>query len=403
MSVALIAIAFNHAADGATPDALNIRRNATLPVPLPEWQRGASFSAADSLAAYAIEQLQARPITIWARFASLLPQVRAAQIRAVQPPLPWLNPGTAPFQPWQGWLQARINVLGEVAPQTVSFGAGGDSGWVPFTLQHTRLATCGVGVHQVRWHWQYRLALLDPWRDFTVSEHTIYTVLRTPRAPWLQQPMNAANTQLPWTEALDIACRWANGARDADEAAAAITRTVFALGAGLLSYDCAIGAAAYAFEVFLLTEFIERLRGGLGRGPYVNCSDCAAAVATFANVLGADLWESRMGGPFTGLLGYFPVNPVRTIGSASWGLPCGWWPGWTFHEVAWSGDCNAADSVFDGCLQLDALPPHRVALTPAHLRFGHAGEWTYRDLLVAPEGRALCEPVPLARQRRPVV
>jgi hypothetical protein len=404
MSIALLAIAFNDGGSGAGPQALNIRRNAALPVAVPQWQRGLTFTAADSLAAYALEDVLGRPVTILVRLGSLLPQVTSAQVRAVQPPLPPMSNPLAPSLPWlQGLMQAQINVLGDVAPQTVVFPPGGDSGFVAFTLSNTRLATCGVGVHYVRWHWQYRLGPFDPWRNFAVTEHTIYTVLRTPRPPWTQQPASAVNTQLPWTDALDYACRWAQGARTPHEAAQAITRAVFSLGNGVLAYDCAIGAAAYAFEVFLLSELIERLRGGLGRGPYVNCSDCAAIVATFANALGADLWQSRMGGPFTGAMGYFPVNPVRTIGAPSWSLPCGWWPGWTFHEVAWSGNCTADDTVFDACLQLDAYPPYRVPLTPSDLRFGRAGEWAYRDMIATPQGRALCEPVPSSRQRRPVV
>jgi hypothetical protein len=46
---------------------------------------------------------------------------------------------------------------------------------------------------------------------------------------------------------------------------------------------------------FECTQFVERLRGGNGNGIYANCSDCATIVASFANVLGCDLWQSRMG------------------------------------------------------------------------------------------------------------
>lgn len=402
MSIALLAIAFNHDPGGARPAALNIRRNAFQPVAVPEWQHGVTVTAADSLAAYAVEDAMGRPVTIRARFTRLLPQLGAVQVRALQPPLPGPVPGAPQLHWLQQLLQTRVNVLGEVAPETVVFQPDGESGFVTLTLRNTRLASCGVGVHRVQWHWQYRLGPADPWRGFAVTEHTIYTVLRAPRAPWVQQPATVANTQLPWTDALDFACRWAQGTRTPAEAATAITRAVYSLGYGVLDYDCTVGATAYAFEVFLLSELLELLRGGPGRGRYVNCADCAAMVATFANIVGADLWQSRMGGPFTGALGYFPVNPVRTIGAPNWSLPCGWWPGWTFHEVAWSGDCTADDTVFDACLQLDGYPPYRVPLMPANLRFGRIGEYAYRDLLAAPEGRALCEPTPFARQRRPV-
>jgi hypothetical protein len=402
MSIALLAIAFNHDPGSARSDALNIRRNAIQAVAVPEWQHGVTATAADSLAAYAVRDVMGHPITIRARFARLRPQLDAVQVRALQPPPPGALAGAPQLHWLQQLLQTRVNVLGEVAPETVVFQPDGESGFVTFTLRNTRLASCGAGVHRVQWHWQYRLGPADPWRGFATTEHTIYTVLHAPRAPWVQQPATAANTQLPWTDALDFACRWAQGTRTPEEAAAAITRAVYSLGYGVLEYDCTIGATAYAFEVFLLSELLELLRGGPGRGRYVNCADCAAMVATFANAVGADLWQSRMGGPFAGALGYFPVNPVRTIGAPGWSLPCGWWPGWTFHEVAWSGGCTADDTVFDACLQLDGYPPYRVPLVPANLRFGHIGEYAYRDLLAAPEGRALCEPTPFARQRRPV-
>lgn len=401
MSVVLLAVAFNHQADDTASGALNIRRNAEEPVTVPEWQRGVNFSSADSFAAYSIEHSIGRPVTIRAKFARILPHLTSVQVRAVQPPLPWtLLSSTTGWT--QGLLATQVNVLGELAPETVFFSDFGDSDYVSFTLRNTRLPSCGVGVHRIRWHWQFRAGIGSPWREFAVTEHTIYTVLRKPTLPWLQQPANVANTQLPWTDALDFACRWAQGARTPEEAAATITRTVYSLGNGVLSYDCAVGAAAYSFEVFLLSELIELFRGGLGRGHYINCSDCATLVATFANVVGADLWQSRMGGPFTSPFGYFPVNRLRTIGAAAWSLPCGWWPGWTFHEVAWKGGCTEEDAVFDACLQLDAYPPYGVALAPTNLRFGRIGELAYRALLAAPEGYALCSPIPFSRQRRPV-
>lgn len=403
MSIVLQAIAFNSDSANISSDALNIRRNASQPVTVPEWQRGTTFTAADSLAAYSLEDAIGRPVTIRARFSRLLPQIAFAEVRAVQAPLPWLLTTDGPPGAWvQMLLQTRINVLGEVAPETVVFRPDGDSEFVNFTLRNTRLSSCGIGVHRVRWHWQYRLGPGMPWLDFAYTEHTIYTVLRV---PWMQEPADIANTQLPWTDVLDFACRWARGARTPVEAAAAITRTVFSLGNSVLSYDCTLGATAYAFEVFLLSELIELLRGGIGRGHYVNCSDCAAIVATFANAVGADLWQSRMGGALASSLGYFPVKPVRVIGSFTWGQPCGWWPGWTFHEVAWSDECVADDPVFDGSLQLDLYPPYRIPTMPTDLSFSFARqwEWLYRPLLVPPYGWPLCEPMPSTRRRRPVI
>ena len=39
---------------------------------------------------------------------------------------------------------------------------------------------------------------------------------------------------------------------------------------------------------------LERLTGGPGLGGMVNCTDSANTVTTLSNLLGCDLWESRM-------------------------------------------------------------------------------------------------------------
>src|SRR5262249_50471246 len=59
------------------------------------------------------------------------------------------------------------------------------------------------------------------------SRHTVYTVLSQPQAPW----DSAAEANMPWTDALDIACHWASGVRDPEGAASAITQKVFGVGA----------------------------------------------------------------------------------------------------------------------------------------------------------------------------
>jgi hypothetical protein len=118
-----------------------------------------------------------------------------------------------------------------------------------------------------------------------------------PTGPWQQAPYNAVNKQVPWTEVLDYACSWAAGAMTADDAAGKVTDAVHNLGPGTFRYDCPGGGSPrYASPGFDCTAFLDRLRGGAGNGVYVNCSDCATIVSTFANALGADLWQSRMGG-----------------------------------------------------------------------------------------------------------
>lgn len=405
----LEAIMFNHESDAATNDALNIRKNASQWVTVPEWQHGISVNPEQSPAAYAIKPTQGQTLTIKASLSCTDPAVQTVQVRAVDNVVDPPPPGGC-----IGWLIALIravlralfgNVLGRVKVRTVTF-VNGQTGFVPFALVNTKLSSAAVGVHTTEWRWQYRLSKHHPWTDLEITRHRIYVVADTPTAPWQQVPYVQSNTQLPWTDVLDYACQWGLGATTIDAAAARVTRGVYALGPGVVTYDCPGGGSShYSWGSFDCTAFVERLKGGIGNGVYVNCSDCATFVSTFANILGADLWQSRMSGGSS-----FGLNPMLGIGSNVWQPCCQGVPGWSgsfsYHEVAWKGACTENDNVFDGCLQVDGdsdptAAPH-TALLPIDLRFGNPGDLLYRDRLATPAGRPNCNPNPSSRTRRVV-
>jgi hypothetical protein len=419
----LEAITFNHDPTSATTDALNIRRNALSAQSVPEWRRGVSLTPGDSVAAYALSETLGNTLTIQATFSRTGQAAGAVEVRAIHPILPditgsWLAsvrtpalPGAAPvtyyaysYYFWQLLALSTQNILGEIEPTTVNFDASGDSELVPFQLTNVRIWDYGAGAHTVRWRWQYRQSPAESWTDFAISSHRIYTLLTIPTAPWVQTPFHPANLQLPWSDVLFYSCQWARGTKTTDEAAGAVTESVYNLGPELLEYGCVIlGLTQYAAPegFFNCTAFIDRLRGGIGNGRYLNCTDCATIVSTFSNCLGCDLSQARMGM----LAPLFPINPVLPIGSSTWQPACGL-PGFFYHEVAWKGACTADDPVFDACIQLDRdTNPSRVPHTPilpTNMRFGQPGDGQYRDRLATPQGRALCEPQPITRQRRPV-
>ena len=359
-----------------------------------------SINPEDSPVAYALAETKGNTITIQAQFRRLDPRLRAVEIRAVDPIVPSGNSGCL------GWLWRLIfailrllfgNVLGEVKARRVVFPASGLTSLETFQLRRVRLWRAGVGVRATTWRWQYRRRRKHPWTDFATSEHRIYSVLETPKAPWQQTPHAASNTQLPWTEVLDYACRWAVLTKHRDDAAARVTREVYNLGPGTVVYDCPGGGSTrYALGQFNCTAFLERLRGGIGNGVYVNCTDYATFLSTFANILGCDLWQSRMGWGFD-------LNSILAIGSSTWQTACGW-GGFSYHEVAWKGACNANEEVYDACLLVDGdadptAAPH-TPLLPVNLRFGNPGDGVYRDRLATPAGRPACAPQPTTRQRR---
>ncbi|HSK72372.1 MAG TPA: hypothetical protein VK892_11785 [Pyrinomonadaceae bacterium] len=403
MSVQLLAIKFNHDSNSATSDALNIRRNATKFVNVPEWERGISINPEDSPAAYSLAETQGNTITIQAKFKRLNNRIQTAEIRAVDPTVEPESPGGC-----LGFILRLIraliralfgNVLGDVKAKQVTFSAGGETAFVTFELQNLRLWSAGVGVRTTTWRWQYRLQPGDPWMDFETSNHRIYSVLSIPKLPWNQAPYNSGNIQLPWTEVMDYSCNWALLTGDVDAAAQRITSNVYNLGPSVIEYDCPGGGSThYALGNFNCTAFLDRLRGGVGLGVYVNCSDCATITSTFANILGCDLWQSQMGWDFG-------LNPLLGIGSSVWQPACGW-SGFGYHEVAWKGACTADEEIFDACLQVDGdadptAAPH-TPLLPVNMRFGNTGDGDYRDRLATPAGRPNCAPQPSTRRRRTV-
>ena len=369
--LAIEAIKFNHDTNAATHDALNIRQNATGFISVPEWRRFISVNPEDSRAAYAVAPTHGK-------------QTR------IEVSLSTTDPGAA---------FVEVRVPHHVKARPVNF-TNGNTGFVSFELLDPPAAHGRVGIWDLKWHWEYRLGPHHPWHHFTTTRHRVYVVLDVPTDPWEQGPYNAGNTSLPWADVLDYACRWAAGATSKEMAAALVTLSVYELGPSLVTYDCPGGGSShYSGGNFDCTAFIDRLRGGIGNGIYVNCSDCATIVSTFANALGCNLWQSRMGWGFD-------LNEMLAIGSNVWQTACGW-GGFSYHEVAWEGACTANDDVYDACLRVDGdgdptSAPH-VPLLPQDLRFGNPGDLLYRDRLATPAGRLNCNPQPGTRQRRAVV
>ncbi len=411
MVVALQAIQFCWNPLDASSSALKIRRNANTPVQVPEWQRGVHHTTDSSVALYAVKPTLGKTVLIRAKFI-IIPdaseEVGELQIRAIQPPIRWGAAGNPFINPFvQIAVSTQVNVLGEVKAKTVTTNAIGETEWEFFELVHHRLALRGVGIQEVEWHWQYRTAPTEPWIHFQTTNHKIYTVLDVPTAPWVQTPHE--DIHLPWTDVLDYACFWGAGARHVDEAATFITRSVYHLGPERLEYNCSNFLPGFVILIgfegdsyFDCTLFLAHLRTGL-INRYVICSDCASIVSTFANILGCDLWQSRMYIPGSF---FFRVNPILVIGKYQWQFPCGS-PGFSFHEVAWKDDCTEDDEVFDACLTLDSdLSPSSFPFWPfiaTNIPYGRPGSGFYRDRLVFPPDIRLCRAQPGERQRRKLI
>jgi hypothetical protein len=439
MSLRLDTIRFRPDGLGAGGNPLPLRIDGARTVAVPEWQRGRSGTPADSPVAFSLADLRGEPV-VHVELSLQIPGLGAVQVLALPVGAPGsaLRPSWLPhpqllwpagtwfrslaeyqtylayseyFQRWQAQASANEggDVLGVVAPRWVVMGADGRSGPVAFTTSGNRLALRGVGVDDVWWTWLWRASELAPWLPFAVTGHRVYRVLARPTAPWSRVPQGPFDHEVVWTRVLDHACKWADGTRSAQEAATAVTHAIFEQGdfiPATLQYGCPIGAfTSYQvgndFEYFDCDAFLDRLEGGIGRGPFLNCTDCATAVASFSNALGCDLWQSRMGT----IVVPFATNPIRAIGSREFQSPCGWGLGFSYHEVAWTGQCTADDHVYDACLEVLSEPQGAdpIPLLPAHMRFGYSGDGAYRDKLAAPGHRDACVPTPATRIRRRIL
>src|SRR5262249_6364205 len=122
MSIVLEQISFNHDPTTVNHDALNIRKNASQNINVPEWREGYSSRPEDSLAAYSNNDPAGKLITIRAAFRSTDPQLREAEIRAIDPGL------------HNECCPGCTNVLGEVRPRRVEFIRHGHSTSQQFEL-----------------------------------------------------------------------------------------------------------------------------------------------------------------------------------------------------------------------------------------------------------------------------
>ncbi|HKR14923.1 MAG TPA: hypothetical protein VJT15_22860 [Pyrinomonadaceae bacterium] len=351
MRVELESIHLNHDPTSKTTGAFSIRRNEKCPIVRPEWRRDISLRPEDAPAAYAYELVENIAITIQAELSCDDPSVKTLFVRARDG---YLNPKKRSIGNHLRKMLTPLareslttNVLGSAPKTEVTFVNG--KGMATLLLRDVKICEVGVSVSDVIWNWQYSLDGND-WEDLVTSLHRVYTVVNIPFSPWQPASRDIDNTQLPWTEALDFACRAAASAKDVTAAATQITQWVSRLGNGFIRYDVeGNGPPAFAFERgprFDLTQFLLLLNGGTPLlGVLVNCDDCSAIVTSFSNILGCLLGEGEMGEDSFKLKPHLRVGVPKVLTS-----------NFSRHNVSWLGLCTADDPVFDACVRFDFDP-----------------------------------------------
>ncbi len=315
MTIRIESISFNHRPATPATAALTIRKNQSDEVTVPEWQNG-MIDPESSPAAYTLNQIISNRLTIKAEF-------RRDSDR---------DPASVTVRT----VAQRGNVLGNVISRTINFGTSLST--VALFELASPSGNPGVGVWDIAWDW---FAGAD---SLQTTRHRIYTLAGAPQPPWGQTGSSYTGFQVPWTEVLDHACRQAAGARTVDEAADRLTRWINSLGASRLQYDQSGGASLFTvgnMETFKCTRFLEVLAAPPGTRARVNCTDCATILSSFANILGCNLVQSR--------IGYrFETNLIQKIG-----LRYPRRQPFMFHEAAWKFPSNGDAFVYDSCLLFD--------------------------------------------------
>jgi hypothetical protein len=207
---------------------------------------------------------------------------------------------------------------------------------VPVDTPHVEVGT-------IRWRWEVT-AGVDCLPAGT-SEHAIAFTLSSPQPPW--GTTGSPGLTLPWWEVVHHACLAANGASDPEHAATLLAHQTFAAWRrSLYSWQ---GARHYVTDgseepaVFDCAAFVRLLE--TGRGPsLVDCSDLAAVLSTFANILGCCLQQVVIGGAMT-------LNPILLSGRDRWDSRFG---EFGIHEFTVTGQREPEMRVWDGCLQVSS-------------------------------------------------
>lgn len=366
------------------------------------------------------------------------------------------------------------DVLGNVAPTIVFFNDSqhsvyrGKYTYVPMKLENVMLEELGVGVYDINWQWQFRMKDEEAseaegktvWQEewytirtnnskttlkfsapFQLTKHRVYVSLDVPTHPWTPKSIPDTRSGLPlaiplWTSAFEIACTWAKGACDKGEAAKLIADRLYASGKFVYNPNPnytsleSQGSPGYGglkikartgtyVAYFQFEKVIERLRGGYGLGPKVNCFDCALIVSTLANMIGCRLQAGKLQNMADidasdedhYLDNRFEIQPIRAIGLEEGGEHIGGVSKkdrafFTYHTVAWSaphGEVGVSGEfmdpecrIYDACVEF-LIDGEAVSASGWPLGDGQTDGNTYINRLAAPtaDGRPRCKPQPI--------
>jgi len=195
-------------------------------------------------------------------------------------------------------------------------------------------------VDKYEFSWTWRVVAVDgtprtPETVGTTTGHILYTVLDTPQSPMSE----------PWTEVLEKACRWADGASSVSEIITGITSGAY--NGNFKNYSAGVTRCSPP-NMYLTNLFNDT---------WADCRDMSAVIQIFSNALGVSYYYvgyQRINGPFR-------RKSIDPIGSPAWQTIT-----WAFHQVGWYNN-----SVYDAALRLDE--------SSARIPMGEGINGSYKD------------------------
>jgi len=318
-------IAFNYNPTAHNNDALNIRKNNSTAISVPEYVKGGQ----NEPAAY----IKDKSVSLLVQLEVEPESINSLDIKA---------------------SSGGGESLGDLDEKTVNFSngvsnEGSDDPYTSTPMDESKFAEFTVNGttpdkvfnSEEKWIWKLteitcngNTITVDPLEVEVTSGHKVYTVFGEPERPWSTAPGGGSNPWTgnqdnPWSEVLVYACNWAEGTSDEAAAITPITENAYSnFGKeykGRYTYtshgDCDLTA--------LLAD------------DWADCRDMSAVVQLFTQILGGSTVKVKR---------VWDINtkPILRIGKSSWNT----YP-WTFHQFGWY-----SGKVYDACVKLNKSDPY---------------------------------------------
>jgi len=284
----LVYIKFDYTS-GYSYDALNIKRNNSTDIQVPEW-----YPAYNRNEPMAFIKSQSDRF-IQARF--------------------WID--RTGFNYAGIYADMSGSGIGDVPEQSVNFN---DTQYATQTLECSGSVPNSVGIRSFSWNWYVtyidEVEFEEPIWIAESGDHEYYTVLDEPQSPMAE----------PWTEVLDYACDWASGRTYRRGALQDLTESLYEYG---VEYDGGTHYTSGSYTNLNLTSLLNDLSNP--SSVEMDCRDFSNFLQVLLNALGGDCQYNRI--DRTSYPYYFCYNYIWPAGWGSYTFGgC-----WNYHQVGWYG------------------------------------------------------------------